>query len=69
MIVLLGERGQLLITGNDILNISNHIVDEFRDKGICSERTDFRIQEIQLISDILSMDKTYGRIICAVQVV
>ena len=64
------ERGQLRITGHDILKIPNHIVDEFgRDIGLCSERRDLRLQEIQLISDILSMDETYGRISRTVQIV
>src|SRR6516162_4954669 len=65
----MGERGQLRITGHDILKIPNHIVDEFRDKGIRSERTDLRTQEIQLISDVLSMDDTYSCISYAVDVV
>jgi hypothetical protein len=69
MIVRMGERGQLRITSHYILNIRNHIVDEFRDIGICSESTDLLAQEIRLISDILSMDDTYGQISCAVQVV
>src|SRR5689334_14689793 len=64
------ERRELRVTGHDILNIPNHIIDEFGgDIGRCSERRDLRLQEIQLISDVLSMDETYSRISCAVEIV
>ena len=37
--------------------------------AVCSERPNLRLQEIQLISDILSMDETYGRISRTIQIV
>ena len=64
------ERGQLRIAGHDILNIPDHIVNEFwGDIGSRSERRDFRFQKSHLISDILGMDQAYGRISRTIQIV
>jgi hypothetical protein len=69
MIALLGEPSQSCVTGHDVLNIPNDIVDELRDKSVCPERADLGRQEIHLIDNILSMHDTYGRISRAVQII
>jgi hypothetical protein len=63
----MGECGQAGVTGHNVLNVPDDIVDEFGDKGVSSERADFRFQEIELIGDILGMDEADGRISHAVQ--
>src|SRR6516165_1977334 len=62
MIALMGERSESCVTGHDVLNIPDDIVDELRDIGVCPERADLGFQEIHLIDDILGMHDTYGRI-------
>jgi hypothetical protein len=62
----MGERRQLRVTGHDVLDVPDDIVDEFGDEAVCPEGLDFRRQEIHLIDDILGMDDTYRRISRAV---
>ena len=69
MIVLVGECAQARITGHNILNISDDIVDEFRVKGVCPKGPDFGFQEVHLIDHILGVDDTDSRISGTVEIV
>ena len=69
MIILMGECSQSRVSGDDVLNIPDHVVDELRNKGACTESADLCFQEIHLICDILSMDDTFSRVSCTVQII
>ena len=54
------ERGQLRITGHYILKDHISLMNLGGTLASVLERRDLRLQEIQLISNILSMDESYG---------
>jgi hypothetical protein len=58
----MGKRSQLRVTGHDVLDVPDDIVDELGDEAVCSEGFDFRRQEIHLIDDILGVNEAYGRV-------
>jgi hypothetical protein len=69
MIALLGECSQSWVTGHDVLNIPDDIVDELRDIVTCPERADLGCQEIHLIDNILGVHDADGRISRSIQIV
>src|SRR4051794_2307213 len=62
MMALLRERSQVSVTGHDVLNIPDDIVDELRGIAVGRKPPDLGGQKIHLIDNILGMNDTYGGI-------